>query len=462
MSFGTGQGAASASRVAAWLALALVAVALANGAVAYLKRVGVLDRPTYDRYLSAYCAPSSPGTPAHPCACMRVDPAQLDDAVRHATDTPLEPKFVYLNRGGELAFKALKDGLFLGTLVLGALLWRHQGGTPVRWRDVWPMLALGMSLVIGLIIGCRSAGGAVPWLGLRAFAFLPLALLAVPLVPHLDRIARGLVLLLLAQLLLVGIEFAWGLPLRTCPLSFRVAGTMVLPNSLGALALVALAFVGTYGDSRRWLAAAWLAALALVALTGSGIGWIGLLAYAAFSMWHHAGPRLRRVAPVAAAALGVLLMLGLPMLTQRPDIYDSVFAKGGRLDTLSSVYAGATPAQRLWGRGLGVGANATISYADAALMQPANTGAVATPIYTDSTVTALLMQLGLAGVLAFYVMLAWAFRRDVAARPAWAIFALASLTMNLLELFPINFLLGLALARALAPTATSSSGGSEQ
>jgi hypothetical protein len=69
----------------------------------------------------------------------------------------------------------------------------------------------------------------------------------------------------------------------------------------------------------------------------------------------------------------------------------------------------------------------------------------------DSTVTALMMQIGVLGTLLFYAMLLWAGFRDRSARMFYAIVAVCSLTLNVTELFPVNFLLGIALARNASP-----------
>jgi hypothetical protein len=68
----------------------------------------------------------------------------------------------------------------------------------------------------------------------------------------------------------------------------------------------------------------------------------------------------------------------------------------------------------------------------------------------DSMVTVLAAQLGIAGVILFYSILAWAYLRDPEARPLYLVFAITSLTINVTEFFPVNFLLGLALARSFS------------
>jgi hypothetical protein len=103
----------------------------------------------------------------------------------------------------------------------------------------------------------------------------------------------------------------------------------------------------------------------------------------------------------------------------------------------------------LFGRGLGVGANQTSILA---VVKPTSLLAVlggTGQFYADSTVTWLFMQLGLVGLAAFYAMLLWAFAKDRDARPFYLVVAVASLTINIPETFPLNFLLGLALARSI-------------
>ena len=67
----------------------------------------------------------------------------------------------------------------------------------------------------------------------------------------------------------------------------------------------------------------------------------------------------------------------------------------------------------------------------------------------DSTLTGFVMQLGLLGAMMFYGVLMWAGLHDRTARPFLGIVAICSLTINVTELFPLNCLLGLALAHAI-------------
>ena len=108
-----------------------------------------------------------------------------------------------------------------------------------------------------------------------------------------------------------------------------------------------------------------------------------------------------------------------------------------------------TVVENFFGRGLAIGSNQATNLATMGMSTLQSPLDSTSAFYADSTFTMLLVQMGLAGVLAFYAMLAWAFRVDPAARPFYLIAAIASLTINLPETFPLNFLLGLALARSV-------------
>jgi len=77
-------------------------------------------------------------------------------------------------------------------------------------------------------------------------------------------------------------------------------------------------------------------------------------------------------------------------------------------------------------------------------------GYAATTIFiADATPMALIAQIGFIGLLAFYLLLACAAIRDPQAAPFYFVAAIASMTTNLTELFPINMALGIVLAHSL-------------
>jgi hypothetical protein len=151
---------------------------------------------------------------------------------------------------------------------------------------------------------------------------------------------------------------------------------------------------------------------------------------------------------LAAAVLGLLaLALLLPAATGRPDLYSSLGA-GGRWTSLQAALFGRSPVELIFGSGLGVNTNSAFNLANtqaSARSFPANAF-----LPTDSTLTSLLIQVGAVGAGLFYAMLFWAAARDEKFRIFYGVVALSSLTINLTELFPVNVLLGLALAHSCA------------
>jgi hypothetical protein len=178
--------------------------------------------------------------------------------------------------------------------------------------------------------------------------------------------------------------------------------------------------------------------VALVLASGSGTGVVCIAAAALAWGVRRASLRLpHAVLAVAAAALLTLFLL--PVLTGRDDVLASVFAEG-RLRQLQLALSARPWTQVLWGEGLGVRTNLAL------ILE----GEVAVPtVPTDSSLIGFLVQLGILGAALFYGLLAWAARRDARARPFYAAVLLCSLTLNLTELFPVNVLLGLALAHSI-------------
>jgi hypothetical protein len=48
------------------------------------------------------------------------------------------------------------------------------------------------------------------------------------------------------------------------------------------------------------------------------------------------------------------------------------------------------------------------------------------------------------------LLIGWAMWRDRIARPAYIVIAISSLTINITEVFPVNFMLGLLLAHTIS------------
>jgi len=425
--------------------IGLILASLGNGAAGYLKRIGLLDRPIYDDYLATYCqVPHDGFVSSERCMCMR---EPLDEAA--AVGERPEPKYIYQNFGHLRWLKLGKDALFGGFLLLSLFLIGTRRARMTSPADSWPPWLLIVSVAIGFVTSLALWGGSFALIGLRSFEFLAVVLLGGWAVGGMPYFARCVGWLLILQVLLVAVELLLGIPLSTCPHWFRAAGTMVLPNSLGAIAVVALAFYASFTPINARFFILLLATMLLFIASGSGTGLVALFALLAILTLRRMTGTRKRVAVMASALLGVLMVLQLPAITHRPDIYDSLFAKGGRVDTFNKVLRVSSATDMLIGHGLGYGTNTASNLAAISTTPvPAVLGANER-YFPDSTITGLLTQLGIMGIAAFYWLLGWAFWRDSVARPAYLVIALVSLTMNVTELFPVNFLFGLLLAHTI-------------
>ena len=433
------------------LSIGLLLASLGNGAIGYLKRIGLVERQVYDNYRVAYCdVPNgSQDSFANPCMCMR-DPKPNTTGETQSTANALpEPKYIYQNLGSHRWWKLSKDALFGGFILLSLFLIRTGRARLPEISALRPAIPLVASVAIGLAISLASWGVGFAAIGLRSFEFLAIVLLGSWAVGGMHYFARSVGWLLIIQAALAAIELILGIPLRVCPFSFRVAGTMVLPNSLGIVTVVALAFYASFSQNKTWLPMLLLAAIAILAVSGSGTGLVALFALLAMLTLRRISGSGKWVFAVAMVLLGAIMMVKLPSITQRPDIYDSLFAAGGRVEKFTEVLRTTNALDTLFGRGLGFGTNTSSNLVDLTSAPLPSVMGTTEPFYADSTVTVLFTQMGILGIAAFYWLLGWAFLRDPVARPTYLVIGITSLTMNITELFPVNFLLGLLLAHTI-------------
>jgi hypothetical protein len=211
---------------------------------------------------------------------------------------------------------------------------------------------------------------------------------------------------------------------------------------------VAVAFYCAFSEHRRHLLWLILGALVLILLSRSGTGLVGLLALQVWIGLSETQVSNRRRRVVVGTLLAVATVLALPQLLGRPDLFHTI---GARFDKLWMVAGTGTPLELVIGRGLGVGSNLALTLSDTGLASAMAAQGQPIPwmVPSDSTLIALFIQTGLLGVATFYGLLAYAAARDPAARPFYLVVALCSLMHTLIELFPVNMLLGLVLARML-------------
>jgi hypothetical protein len=443
-------------RAAQVLALVLVLACLLNGLPFWMRRVGLIDRKAYALELAAYCrTPMQSWWLPRSCTPYRRLLDQRFEAINSER--------LYLLSPLETPFKGFKYGVMAALLLGSFALALSRWSTLMPWRRLLPVVPLLVSLLVSVAISIQTDGLEL------ALRCLP-ALLWVPLMPlagwlntprRLQILADALAALVLLQLPFVLLETMRGLPMRygglPSPwLSGRLAGLLTLPNSLGVLVLVAAAFCSSVSQ-RRWQR--WpllLASLALVLVARSGTGLVGLGLLVVALVWetlrHRLSPRRRRMA-VAALVAGCLAVAGglmagprgpralphvLPKVLGRPSLFHSPL---GRLKNVGDWVTRPMPRQeRLWGYGVTGGGSL------AAAVQGNDPAHVET---TDALPLLLLAQGGLVALVSFYGLVLWCLIRDQRSRVFWIVLVLASLTLNITEVFPLGLLLAVMGARSL-------------
>jgi len=305
----------------------------------------------------------------------------------------------------------------------------------------------------------------------------------VPLIPlagwltpprRLQALADAMAFMVLLQLPFVFLETMRGLPMRfgglPSPwLAGRLSGLLTLPNSLGVLVLVAAAFCACVSQ-RRWQR--WpllLASLALVLLARSGTGLVGLallvVGLVGETLRHRLSPRRRRLV-VALLLAGVLAVAGglmsgprgpravphvLPKVLGRPSLFHSPL---GRLNRVGAWATRPMPRQeRLWGYGVAGGGSL------AAAVKGNDPGHVEA---TDALPLLLVAQGGLIALASFYGLVLWCLIRDQHSRVFWTVLVLASLTVNITEVFPLGLVVAVMMARSLGLGGSEQSQGPDQ
>lgn len=422
------------------IGIGVVVATLANGATTYLKRVGLLETQSYEHYFSEHCV-TVRHAPGGNC-CLPRSGNLGSTTLEEKRGARAASSHLFRSTGGELLLKLAKDALVLAFIALSLYIMMRGGGLSVTVTSCPPLLILALAVSFGFLTSLWREGSATAIAGLRSHVFLAVALVASWSVPGMPLIAKWVVVSLACQIVFLPYEWLRGMPLRFCPESMRVAGTLVLPNSLGVFAVTTSAFCLAFLRGRATHAMLLAVALLLVIASGSGTGLVALLVVALLYALEGSTDRRRVLIAAAALVSFALLIPALPFLTRRADLFTSVLGANARFDNLIEVWRSADVAEIAFGRGLGHGAN-VLKNLGLSIERP-----------TDSAVVAILVELGLFGVASFYALLTWGMLRHVALRPFFVATAVCSLFLNIIELFPLNFLLGLALAASMAPLAS--------
>jgi hypothetical protein len=440
----TTNGAHANGRIARWLGLAILAAGLLNGIGPYLRRTGMIERDLYERFWTLHTGPEgftrSPFGLGRRCVVHR--PVAEGGAAVEGGGPPA--RYVFAVRPWEIPGKALKDLLILGVFAGSVFAWLRGRGALVPLSRSWPALGLAVLVAWQATAGLIRGEPEMTAAGLRAFAFLGIALAAGRVTAAwLRELVPWLLGLLAVQLSLAPLELLRGIPVQGHMALFgelfarRAAGTFVMPNTLGLFAACAVALASSFGGTARTRVIGWLLGGLAVVISGSGTG---LVILAVVGLHGAVAGRDRR-AVVGLACLGALLAAASILLVSgRPDVADSL---SGRIAGVGGLFEGRT-SDVLFGRQLGLGTNTELQLRVG--LGSENPEAPAAAGAGESGVAAIVLQTGLAGLALWFAALGLVWVRGGPARPFVAALALASLALNVGEVFPLNLLLGLVLA----------------
>jgi hypothetical protein len=422
-----------------------------NGSVFWLRRVGLVERESYRSYLEQY--------DAFPPVEQRTE----DQALSLSEYTRNFTTEMYAVRGWELITKAFKDVAVLGFLICSVAMLmlkpRPRGFRCLIENNsslLWALGGLCALVCFSGLISLGRHGFLLTLAGVRSFWFLPMALLGGWALRQQGwrLLVRTLLLLLPLELILAMVEQGRGLKtfvphLPDGLLPVRAVGTLLQPSSLGITSVVLLAASIGAGLSGIMFYCLIGVVVGLVWMTGSATAWILLCLLGLFHAFLRFTIKQKIQLIVVALPLAGILLWQLPRVTGRPDLYDSLTGRG-RI-ALGQFTQSESSWELIFGRGLGAGTNTAANLLMDWQTREADGYSENIVFISDSTPLTLTAQLGLTGCILFYGILLLAGLRDRQNTGLFVVIGVASLTVSVTELYPVNLILGLGLARSLLP-----------
>ena len=228
-------------------------------------------------------------------------------------------------------------------------------------------------------------------------------------------------------------------------MQYRLSGFMNLPNSMGIYLVCVYCLISNFyltdksiGCARHGLITAWV--YVCIILTGSYTAMVALIIYLSTI---YSGFITKRFTHLLVYFL--LLALSLFALLGQAD-HSVIQSLGGRVFKFE--YYLSQPINVfdfLFGQGIGYSSNLLINLSNYFPLDDS-----LTLLSADSTPLALFMQTGLFGLLLVYGLIITIAYGDSELRSVYITFLICSLTINILEVYPLNLLLGLLVARSLS------------
>lgn len=394
--------------------LGVFLTAVLSGLMFWVRRVGWVDPLQYQDYLDAFTQGSLRGS-----ELLRSFTAQLQ-------------------QGNEwMVAKYAGDLLVLLFLGVSLIIWRKWGRE--RLRIHWLILLYAIFILLSAAYYGIRLASFTTLDGLRNFSFLWIALAGFWASRHvfLQSLARWVLFLLVIQCMLMPVELIRGLHFfgdgfLKNDFANRMVGTFLQPDILGIAAVLLFSFWCSISDAgMTGLLFAATCAAVLVLLSGSAVALTLLVLFVILHPLNFSDNMdLRQL-----VELGLLLFLTLvAFLPQFHGFQNVLNPLWDRIIWFSNYLAtDLLNREMLFGRGLGAGVPDILSGADAVSL-------------SKSWLFILIWQTGIVGAAFFYAIMLWGMIQDQRARVFYVLIMTASLATNVVEIFPVNLILGLLLA----------------
>ena len=358
---------------------------------------------------------------------------------------------LYDNSALSLFLKSLKYLLYL--IFLALIFYNaRQSGKPYKLNvvsTIFGIFLLGYSSLSFINFGLAGVIA-----GFNSFVFLTCMVFSGNILKQQDLDFFALLLLATLGFLLViaPIEMSKGIQVFNTNSFFkkRMTGFMDQPNTLGIYVVCIFSFFVVQFRSKlgktRFIMLT-LCTLILIVLSGSNT------AAAVLCIVLLAESMLRNNLTISRPGHWVLLLLIVVILslyfTQGRPVIDSL---AGRIEKYNYYFSLDLPALKLlFGQGLGAGSNTLLQIQS--LFPFEQFADLPIKFSVDSTPLLLIIQTGIIGCVVLYCLMFTAFIKDKHRRPAYLAFFLCGMTINIIEVFPLNIVLALLLSTGLVAKA---------
>ena len=417
-----------------------------NGSYFWLNRVGFINTKSFDVLIEknidfntrAKAYIDQPGT---------ITP-QIEAAFKHEHlhYKKLLDDHLYSNSKLSLVLKSLKYVLYLIFLTL--IFYTAAQSSRLPWLRNYIILGALVLAYSGLSFFNFGIAGVIA--GFNSFVFLAVLMFSAYVISLKDIRFFALLLLITLGLLLIiaPIEISKGIQVFNTNsfIGKRMTGFMDQPNTLGVYVVCIFSFfTAVYRENLNKFIFITLTLLTLLLIILSGSNTAGLV-LCAFLFAEYASQKYFNPGKPGHWALALLMAAILILyFTHGRSIVESL---AGRIEKYQYFFSlDIATVKLLFGYGIGAGSNTLLQIQSLLPLEQA----ISFPINfsIDSTPLLLIIQTGIIGCVLFYGLLVLALIKDKRMSSTYLTFILCSMSINIIEVFPLNIVLALLLSTSL-------------